>query len=299
MKQEAKLIVIQPDGKRTEQVCDPKDRPELAQLQALVAAPNQNGNALIVPVSRNLSGEMRERGYNIEAYANEEGEIFGMDPNPHGTAAVAYDHMLVGPVILLMGFYRPECELRVADTHHMPGGDVPEHYFDEAYDREAGWGYVCRFCGTRCTADKAPIELNAKAPVRKTTTGDSVAKLSTISIADPDPEKNRVVFLDLKYRKGSRNTPRGYYLSMMTVVLQDDGIFTWVPFSDPAPKDLLVAEVKRYSAKRMQSLVPAVCVALKGSNPRGEIDADPRKCEAWLKDGLVKIRAAVANGSAD
>lgn len=86
----ATITIIQPDGTTNITERDASDRPSLKELQQAVGG-------YIEPVDA-----MMDDG--TIAYANEEGLLVGMPPNPKATAAVKWPHTIVGPVVILKGF---------------------------------------------------------------------------------------------------------------------------------------------------------------------------------------------------
>lgn len=87
----ATVTIIQPDGTTTLTERDPSDRPSLKELQAAV------GGGLIEAVDAMM-------GDGTVAYANEEGLLRGMQPNPKATREVNWPYPIVGPVVILRGF---------------------------------------------------------------------------------------------------------------------------------------------------------------------------------------------------
>jgi hypothetical protein len=86
------FIIVSPDGhlKKEERA----ERPNLDELQAAVGG-------LITTVDFFL----RDEGMtNIEAYANDEGILMDLPPNPVGTTMCLWNHMLYGPIVMLIDF---------------------------------------------------------------------------------------------------------------------------------------------------------------------------------------------------
>jgi hypothetical protein len=86
----ATVTIIQPDGTTTLTERDPSDRPSLKELQKAVGG-------YIEPVDAMLDD-------GTVAYANEEGLLMGMPPNPKATREVKWPYPIVGPVVILRGF---------------------------------------------------------------------------------------------------------------------------------------------------------------------------------------------------
>ena len=86
----ATITIIQPDGTKTVTEREPTDHPKLEELQKAV-------DGYLVAVNTHLP-----KG--TKAYVNEDGLLVGLSPNPEGTKAVKWTHLLVGPVVICEGF---------------------------------------------------------------------------------------------------------------------------------------------------------------------------------------------------
>lgn len=86
----ATITIIQPDGSTTITERGASERPSLKELQEAVGG-------YIEPVDAMMTD-------GTIAYANEEGLLIGMPPNPVATKAVKWPHIIVGPVVILKGF---------------------------------------------------------------------------------------------------------------------------------------------------------------------------------------------------
>lgn len=86
----ATVTIIQPDGTTTVNERDPSDSPSLEELQQAVGG-------YIEPVDSMMTD-------GTVAYANEEGRLVGLEPNPKATEAVKWPYPIVGPVVILRGF---------------------------------------------------------------------------------------------------------------------------------------------------------------------------------------------------
>ncbi len=90
----ATVTIIQPDGSTTVEERDPTNRPTLEEMQKAVGG-------YIEPVDAMMTD-------GTVAYANEEGLLIGMPPNPKATEAVNWPYPIVGPVIIMRGFEEEE-----------------------------------------------------------------------------------------------------------------------------------------------------------------------------------------------
>lgn len=86
----AKITIIYPKGGTVEETRDSSDIPTLEELQKAVGG-------LIESVDAYLPE-------GTQAYANEEGVLLGLEPNPTATELLAWPYMIVGPVVILEGF---------------------------------------------------------------------------------------------------------------------------------------------------------------------------------------------------
>jgi hypothetical protein len=86
----AKITIIYPKGGTVEETRDPSDIPTLEELQKAVGG-------LIESVDAYLPE-------GTQAYANEEGVLLGLEPNPTATELLAWPYMILGPVVILEGF---------------------------------------------------------------------------------------------------------------------------------------------------------------------------------------------------
>ena len=90
----ATVTIIQPDGTTTVDERDPSDNPSLKELQQAVGGYIEAVDAMLTD--------------GTVAYANEEGLLLGLKPNPKGTEEVNWPYTIVGPVVILRGFEEEE-----------------------------------------------------------------------------------------------------------------------------------------------------------------------------------------------